>query len=109
MLKTVILFIEYIEQMTQNMQEMIDISPTLKYIVSQFDEDNKRPSYTFCSGEKSSEPVEPEYNKEADFGGDAFEDDGDYAFDHDEQPSIVDEDISSMNSTFPNYHEVFVI
>ncbi|KAL5865238.1 hypothetical protein ACOSQ3_002752 [Xanthoceras sorbifolium] len=96
---------EYIEQMVLNMQVMNEISPTLRSIVNQFDEDNTRPSYTFSSGHKFPDPVEPVYDNEVEFDGDAFEDGETYAFDHDNQPSIVDEGPSGADPTFPSYHE----
>ncbi|KAK1568486.1 hypothetical protein Q3G72_025079 [Acer saccharum] len=95
---------EYVEQMVLNMQAKDEISPTLRSIVNQFDEDNTRPSNTFSSGEKLTDPVEP-YSNEVDYDVDAFEDGETYAFDHDDQPSVVEEDLTGADPTFPSYHE----
>ncbi|XP_076934612.1 condensin complex subunit 2-like [Bidens hawaiensis] len=45
-----------IDQMTSNFIKKLEISPSLKDIVSLFDEDNKRPADTFSSSLKSAEP-----------------------------------------------------
>ncbi|KAK0589961.1 hypothetical protein LWI29_020677 [Acer saccharum] len=95
---------EYVEQMVLNMQAKDEISPSLRSIVNQFDEDNTRPSNTFSSGEKLTDPVEP-YSNEVDYDVDAFEDGETYAFDHDDQPSVVEEDLTGADPTFPSYHE----
>lgn len=102
--------------MVPNMQVKNEISPTLKIIINEFDEDNRRPLDTFGSSQKVIDEVEALNNNEAEFDGDAFEDYGTSTFDHndqtsafvhDDRSSIVDENISGVDPTFPSYDEVF--
>lgn len=99
------LFTEYVEQMVLNMRREEEISPTLRDIVNQFDEDNRRPSDLYSSGQKSAENVDVAY--EPDFVGDAFENCGTWNYDHDDQASVADEGPIYAESTNPSYHEVF--
>ncbi|KAL4620088.1 hypothetical protein ACB092_06G128100 [Castanea dentata] len=94
---------EYVEQMVLNMRRKEEISPTLRDIVNQFDEDNRRSSDLYSSGQKSAENVDVAY--EPDFVGDAFENCGTWNYDHDDQASVADEGPIYAESTNPNYHE----
>lgn len=85
-----------------------EISPTLRIIVNQFDEDNRRSSDTFSSIQKLVDQVEAVHNNVAESDGVAFDDCGTDDFYNDDQPSIVDENIGGSDSTFTSYHEVFV-
>lgn len=103
-----VLCTDYVEQMVLNMQTKNEISPSLRDIVSQFDEDNRRPSDFYSSVEKSAEEVDASYKNELDSDGDAFENCGTWSYDHDEHTSVVDEDPICADPTYPSYHEVFV-
>ncbi|KAA8526530.1 hypothetical protein F0562_008267 [Nyssa sinensis] len=94
---------ESIEQMVLNMPVKDEISPTLRDIVNQFDEDNRRPSDTFTSGQKSAEQVYEAYNDNAELDGDAFENCG--TFDHDDQTSAIGEDFYGGDPNLPSHHE----
>ncbi|KAJ4730077.1 Condensin complex subunit 2 [Melia azedarach] len=102
---------EHVEQMVLNIRVKDEISPTLRIIVNQFDEDNRRSSDTFSSVQISIDQIEDVYNNEVEADGVAFDDCvpfddcGAYDFDHDDQPNIVDENLSSADPTFPSYHE----
>ncbi|XP_031263384.1 condensin complex subunit 2 isoform X3 [Pistacia vera] len=105
---------DYVEQMVLNMQVKNEISPTLKIIINEFDEDNRRPLDTLGSSQKVIDEVEALNNSEVEFDGSACEDYGTSAFDHDDQTSafvhddrssIVDENISGVDPTFPSYDE----
>ncbi|KAJ0052399.1 hypothetical protein Pint_01990 [Pistacia integerrima] len=105
---------DYVEQMVLNMQVKNEISPTLKIIINEFDEDNRRPLDTFGSSQKVIDEVEALNNNEVEFDGGACEDYGTSAFDHDDQTSafvhddrssIVDGNISGVDPTFPSYDE----
>ncbi|XAR68122.1 hypothetical protein NMG60_11003138 [Bertholletia excelsa] len=85
---------EHIEHMVLNMASEEEISPTLKDIVDQFDETNRRPTEIFYSGQKPAEPVygaSPNSNN-VELDDDAFDKCGTWAFDHDDQTSVVGED-----------------
>ncbi|XP_015580957.1 condensin complex subunit 2 isoform X2 [Ricinus communis] len=98
---------DYIEHMVLNMQTVAEISPTLKIIVNQFDEDNKRPLDTFPSLQKSSQVLDKDesYNEEVDFDGNAFESGETWTCEHDEQTSVVDDEPNGADTSFPSIHE----
>ncbi|KAL6975686.1 hypothetical protein U1Q18_024481 [Sarracenia purpurea var. burkii] len=98
---------EYIERMVLHMQTKDEISPTLRDIVNRFDENNRRPSCMFSSGQKPAEEVYEDcnnsYNVELD--GDAFDNCGTWAFDHDDQASVVGDDSYGGDPSLPSYHQ----
>ncbi|XP_021659208.2 condensin complex subunit 2 isoform X2 [Hevea brasiliensis] len=99
---------DFIEQMVLNMQRKDEISPTLQSIVSQFDEDNKRPLDTFPSLHKSCQQVDKDdetHNEEVDFDGNAFGCCDKWTFEHDEQASVVDDDPIGADTSLPSFHE----
>ncbi|KAK9285565.1 hypothetical protein L1049_024760 [Liquidambar formosana] len=96
---------EYIEQMALNMRAKDEISPTLRNIVSQFDEDNQRPFDTFSSCQRPSEQVDAAYSNEAELDADTFENSGTWTSDHDDQRSVVDDGFNGADSVFPTHHE----
>ncbi|XP_038702660.1 condensin complex subunit 2-like isoform X1 [Tripterygium wilfordii] len=95
---------EYIEQMVLIMRTKDEISPTLRNIVNQFDEDNRRPQDTFSYCQQSTEEVDADYDGAAEFG-DAFENCGTLAFDNDDETSCVNEDPNGADAVFPSYDE----
>ncbi|VAI60947.1 unnamed protein product [Triticum turgidum subsp. durum] len=93
---------EQIEQMIVHMPLSNDISPTLRDIVAQFDEENKRPSHDASSGQMlvmedqvvdSNDDSMPPDCGTWDFGG------------CDDQDSAYDENCSPMNFNSTNYEE----
>ncbi|KAL4339922.1 hypothetical protein GQ457_08G015460 [Hibiscus cannabinus] len=95
---------EYLERMVLNMQAKDEISPTLKNIINQFDEDNKRPLENFSCTQTSADQADT-INNENEFNGVAFESFETDGFDHDDQPSIVDEEFNGVEPSFMSYHE----
>ncbi|XP_022759050.1 condensin complex subunit 2-like isoform X2 [Durio zibethinus] len=95
---------EYLEHMVLNMRAKDEISPTLKIIVNQFDEDNRRPLENFSCSQRSTDQADT-INNEIEFDGDAFESFETDGFDHDDQPSIVDEEYNGAEPTFMSYNE----
>ncbi|CAL5342383.1 unnamed protein product [Camellia sinensis] len=97
---------EHIEQMVFNMHKKDEISPTLRNIVNLFDESSQRPPDTFSSGLKSAEQVhETISGNNAELDDNAFDNGGTWAFDHDDQTSVVGEDTFGGDPISPNYHE----
>ena len=90
--------------MVLNMRAKDEISPTLKNIVNQFDEDNRRPLENFSCSQRSTDLADT-INNESEFDGVAFEIFETDSFDHDDQPSIVDEEFKGAEPTM-SYHEV---
>ncbi|XP_039027257.1 condensin complex subunit 2-like [Hibiscus syriacus] len=95
---------EYLERMVLNMQAKDEISPTLKNIVNQFDEDNRRPLENFSCSQRSADQAYS-INNENEFNGVAFESFETDGFDHDDQPSYVDEEFNRVEPSFTSYHE----
>ncbi|XP_057955867.1 condensin complex subunit 2 [Malania oleifera] len=93
---------ECIENMVSGMREKDEISPSLKHLVNQFDEDNRRPSDTFY---KVTEQADTANDNRAEWEADQFEICGSWTSDHDEPTCMVDEDISHTDSFFPSQHE----
>lgn len=91
--------------MVLNMRLKNEISPTLRDIVNQFDENNRRPLDFFSSGQNPAEKVGAAYENEVDLDGDAVENCGTWDFDHDDQTSVLDDPICA-DSTYASYHEV---
>ncbi|XP_059661098.1 condensin complex subunit 2 [Cornus florida] len=92
---------ECIEQMALNMPRENEISPSLGIIVNQFDED-RRPSDAFG---KPVEQVYEAHNDNSEFDGNAFENCENWAFDHDDQASVVGEDSFGGDPDLPSHLE----
>ena len=69
--------------MVLNMRAKDEISPTLKNIVNQFDEDNRRPLENFSCSQRSTDQADT-INNESEFDGVAFESFETDGFDHDD-------------------------
>ncbi|KAK2988607.1 hypothetical protein RJ640_026104 [Escallonia rubra] len=95
---------ECIEQMVVNVPKKDEISPSLRYIVHQFDEENQRSSATFSTRQQAEEVYEPA-NNNAELDNDAFENCGAWDFDHDDQTSVVDEGTYGGDPNLPSHHE----
>ncbi|XVE78431.1 hypothetical protein DITRI_Ditri13aG0144500 [Diplodiscus trichospermus] len=95
---------EYLEHMVLNMRTKDEISPALKDIVNQFDEENKRPQESFSCSQRSTDEAATR-NNESEFDGVAFESFETDGFDHDDQPSVVDEEFNGAEPTFTSYDE----
>ncbi|XP_065016320.1 condensin complex subunit 2-like isoform X1 [Musa acuminata AAA Group] len=97
---------DYIEKMMIYMPATNDISPTLRDIVNQFDEDNRRPPDINCSAQV---PLVDDYvpeNNHIELGEIASDDDcGPWNLDHDHQLSIVDDNSTSTNLNFTSHQE----
>lgn len=95
---------ESFDMMALNMQMKDEISPTLRYLVNQFDED--RPTDTFSSGDKTEDHAETVYDHEAEVeGDDAFEHCGPWTVDQDDHTSLLNEDIYAPDSNFQCHNE----
>nr|VDD14513.1 unnamed protein product [Brassica oleracea] len=61
---------ECVEQMVLNMRQKDEIVPSLRAIISQFDEGNQRPSDTFSCGQKTTESFDTSHGNEASYAND---------------------------------------
>ena len=95
--------------MVLNMRMKDEISPTLRHLVDRFDEHNRRPLDTYTCAHDSAEQDDSTYNNDNDIDGDASNNDGTWDYDHDEQTNMVEEECNYENTSFPSYHEVYII
>lgn len=97
--------IECVEQMVLNMRMKDEISPTLRTIVNQFDENNRRPSDFQFSRQKAAEEVDAAYDFEI---GTDSEEHGNCVSrndDHDDQ-TVADLGSNDADLSFPSYPQV---
>lgn len=91
-----------VEQMITHMPKKIDISPTLRDIVSRFNEANRRPSYLLDDQSVASQSSCHE--KQPELEDDVFDDHASHSFDH-EGPADVDETRTFMDQNFSGSYE----
>ncbi|GAB2274927.1 hypothetical protein Dimus_009696 [Dionaea muscipula] len=100
---------EYAEQMVLNMQKINEISPTLRSIVYQFDDDNKRPEINqfadYQLSQMSVEQAESSSHDEADMCGNAYDDCEAWNVDHGDGTSTVDEGHNGADADLPEHYE----
>ena len=102
-----------IEQMMRYMPVKNDISPTLRDILSQFDEDNRRPSDFFPAAQQAmvQEDIDDYHHSEVE--GNAFDDCGSWSYDHNEHASFDHDDpgdsFTSTDGNFPSFTEVCIL
>ncbi|WOL18419.1 condensin complex subunit 2 [Canna indica] len=100
---------EYIEKMMICVPAAHDISPTLRKIVNQFDEDNRRPPELNYSAEVPVVEEYPEENNHIEGDENAFDDDcGAWNLDHDDhddQLNVIDDNSTSTNLNFASHQE----
>ncbi|MQL72080.1 hypothetical protein Taro_004428 [Colocasia esculenta] len=89
---------DYIEKMMLSMQSKMDISPTLREIVSQFDEDHQRPSDAGLMPQKLVGQEEETWSNQNEFESNVFADSGPAGFDEDDRSSVVDDSLYYMNA-----------
>lgn len=83
-----------------------DISPTLKDILNQFDEENRRPDINYSPQVPIAEDF-PEGNDQMDVGENGFDDDcGAWNLDHDDHLSVADDNSTNINLNYANDLEV---
>ncbi|GFP79579.1 condensin complex subunit 2 [Phtheirospermum japonicum] len=92
--------------MVSNMQNKTEISPSLRAIINQLDDDDRRRFESNCSGQSSSGQVNDSPERNVDFDGDTFGDSGTWDFDNDDQGGVADDGAYDQNMSFPNQQEV---
>ncbi|GMH07163.1 hypothetical protein Nepgr_009003 [Nepenthes gracilis] len=109
---------EYIEKMVLNMQRKNEISPTLKNIVDQIDDDNwipelnqyhnsneKQPQASSACQGSSVEQAEAACHDDSEQNGGTYDNCGTWNFEHDDQTSIVDEDPTDVDRVLSENNE----
>jgi len=93
--------IDCVEQMILNMHTKDVISPSLRMIVNQLDENNRRPFDFQSSGEKSAEEFDAAIDCEVVNGKEGYENCSSWSYDHDAEWGF-----SEADPSFPSYLEV---
>ncbi|XP_068658096.1 condensin complex subunit 2 [Aristolochia californica] len=95
---------EYVEQMMNCISENSDITPTLRDIISQFDEDNRRTSDMLSVGQQSLglDDAADGTQSEEDNG---FDNCGPCSYDHADPTDIFDDCSTFTDQNFPSPHE----
>ncbi|KAL7086692.1 hypothetical protein ACP275_13G016400 [Erythranthe tilingii] len=96
---------ECIEQMVANMLNESEISPSLRDIVNQFDNDDQRPSESYSSDQSYSGQVNESTEMNVELDGDSFGNTGTWDFDNDDQSSVVDDGTYDQDTSFQNQQE----
>lgn len=105
-------FIDCVEQMVLEMRVKDEISPTLRTIVNQFDENNKRPTNFQLHSQNSNsvEELDVDFNCENGAERDEYENCATWNDDdHDDQTVDADLGSNDIDPSFPSYPQVFVI
>ncbi|KAK7312699.1 hypothetical protein VNO77_36770 [Canavalia gladiata] len=92
-----------IEQMVLDMHVKDEISPTLRTIVNQFDENNKRPTDFQLQGQNSAEDLDPTFSTENGFDGEEYENCTAWSDDYGDQTVVVDLGCNDADSSFLSY------
>ncbi|XP_058734894.1 condensin complex subunit 2-like [Vicia villosa] len=99
-----------VEQMLLEMHVKKEISPTLRTIVNQFDETNRRPTDFQLHGQNSAEELDADFNCENGADGADYENCTTWSDDHDDQPVVADlgsNDVDPSFSSYPQENEQF--
>ncbi|KAK7335586.1 hypothetical protein VNO80_27512 [Phaseolus coccineus] len=94
-----------VEQMILNLHTKDIISPTLRMIVNQFDENNRRPFDFQSSGEKSAEEFDAAIDCKVVNGKEGYENCSSWSYEHDTQTFAAEGGFSDADPSFPSYHE----
>ncbi|XP_058773651.1 condensin complex subunit 2-like [Vicia villosa] len=99
-----------IEQMMLDVRIKDEISPTLRQIVNQFDENNRRPSDFQCFGHKSAEEVDAATDYEVEAETEDYETFPTWPYEHNNQSfaaEVGSNDAEPMFSSYPQEKEPF--
>ncbi|XP_027348230.1 condensin complex subunit 2 [Abrus precatorius] len=92
-----------IEQMVLDLRVKDEISPTLRTIVNQFDESNRRPTDFQLHDQNSAADLDPAFNGEKGFDKEEYENCTSWSDDHDDQTVVADLDCNDEDPSFPSY------
>ncbi|KAG5047599.1 Condensin complex subunit 2 [Glycine max] len=92
-----------IDQMVLDMRVKDEISPSLRTIVNQFDESNRRPTDIQLQGPSSAEDLDNADNNENGFDREEYENCTAWSDDHDDQTVVADLDYNDADPSFSSY------
>nr|GMC78925.1 condensin complex subunit 2 [Ipomoea batatas] len=95
-----------IEEMVLNMSKKDEISPSLRHIIHQFDEDACRLSETYVSAQNSSEQDFDTIDHAPEADNDVYDNYGAWAMDNDDETSVADQATYEVDQSEPGQQEV---
>lgn len=98
--------IDCVEQMVVNMRMKDEISPTLRTIVNQFDENNQRPTGFEFHHQNSVEELDVAFGCEIEADREEYENCTTWSDDHDNQTFIADLGPNDADPSFRSYPQV---
>ena len=101
-----IFFVDCVEEIVLEMRVKDEISPTLRTIVNQFDENNKRPTGFQLPGQNSAEELDTDFNCENGADREEYDNGATWSDDHDDQPVNADLGSNDVDQSFPSYPQV---
>lgn len=101
-----IFFVDCVEEIVLEMRVKDEISPTLRTIVNQFDENNKRPTGFQLPGQNSAEELDADFNCENGADREEYDNGATWSDDHDDQPVIADLGSNDADPSFSSYPQV---
>jgi condensin complex subunit 2 len=107
---TFVFFIDCVEQMVLDMDIKDAISPTLRVIVNQFDENNRRLSDFQFHGQKSAEEFDAAIDCEV--GAESDEDQENFPswpYEHDDQTFVAELGSNDVDPNFSSYPQVLYL
>nr|GMC85654.1 condensin complex subunit 2 [Ipomoea batatas] len=94
-----------IEEMVLNMSKKDEISPSLRHIIHQFDEDACRLSETYVSAQNSSEQDFDTIDHAPEADNDVYDNYGAWAMDNDDETSVADQATYEVDQSEPGQQE----
>lgn len=95
--------------MVLNMHIKDEISPTLRVIVNQFDENNRRPSDFQYYGQKSAEEFDATIDHEVVDEGEEYDNCPIWTYEHDNQTFAADVGSNDVDSNYPQVLHCFSV
>ncbi|OIW05910.1 hypothetical protein TanjilG_23696 [Lupinus angustifolius] len=94
-----------VDQMVSDMCMKDEISPTIRTIVNQFDENNRRPTNFQIDGQNSAEDLDAAFDCEIESDRVEYENYTAWTDDHDNQTFVADLGSNDADPSFPSYLE----
>ncbi|KAE9616795.1 putative condensin complex subunit 2/barren [Lupinus albus] len=95
-----------VEQMVSDMCTKNEISPTIRTIVNQFDESNRRPSDFQFHSHNSAEELDTAFDCQIEADREEYDNSTTWSDDHDNQTFVADLGCNDADPSFPSYPQV---
>ncbi|CAL0303967.1 unnamed protein product [Lupinus luteus] len=94
-----------VEQMVSDMCTKDEISPTIRTIVNQFDENNRRPADFQFHSQNSAEELDTSFDCQIEADREEFDNSTTWSDDHDNQTFVADLGTNDADPSFPSYRQ----